>query len=85
MSETDLHIDGNGVGGLLAEIGTPELTSVLRTCQSCGERAALGEHRAYRTAGIVLRCPHCQDVAMRVGVQDARFVVSWYGSYEIGR
>ncbi len=79
------HIDGNGIAGLLAEVGAPDLTTVVRTCQSCGDRRALGEHLAYRTAGVVLRCPSCQDVAVRIGVSDARFVVSWFGSYEIDR
>ncbi len=79
------HIDGNGVAGLLAEVAGAEMTSVLRTCQSCGDRRAIGEHRAYRTAGVVLRCPSCQDVAMVIGVQDTRLVVDWRGTYEIER
>ncbi len=82
---TDQHIDGNGVAGLLAEVGTPDLTSVMRTCATCGGRHALGEHRAYRSAGVVLRCPACDDVAMRIGVQDARFVVDWRGTFELPR
>ncbi len=60
------HIDGNGIAGLLGEIAGAEMTTVLRTCQSCGRRRALGEHRAYRGAGIVLRCPSCGDVALRI-------------------
>ncbi len=79
------HIDGNGVAGLLAEVAGAEMTSVLRTCQSCGDRRAIGEHRAYRAAGVVLRCPSCQDVAMVIGVQDTRLVVDWRGTYEIER
>ena len=79
------HIDGNGSAGLLAEIAGAEMTTVLRTCQSCGARRAVGEHRAYRTAGVVLRCPTCEDVAIVVGVQEERLVVDWRGTYEIGR
>ncbi len=79
------HIDGNGVAGLLAEVAGAEMTSVLRTCQSCGDRRTIGEHRAYRAAGVVLRCPSCQDVAMVIGVQDTRLVVDWRGTYEIER
>ncbi len=81
----DLHLDGNGVAGLLAEIATTEMTSVLRTCQSCGDRQALGAHRAYRGAGVVLRCPTCEDVAVRIGVLEQRLVVDWRGTYEIAR
>ena len=79
------HIDGNGIGGLLGEIAGAEMTTVLRTCQSCGDRRAIGEHRAYRTAGVVLRCPSCEDVAVVIGVQDTRLVVGWHGRYEIER
>ena len=85
MTSPDIHIDGNGVAGLLGEIAAAELTSVLRTCQSCGDRQALGAHRAYRGAGVVLRCPSCGDVAVRIGVLEQRLVVDWRGTYEIER
>ncbi len=79
------HIDGNGIAGLLGEIAGAEMTAVLRTCQSCGDRRAIGEHRAYRAAGVVLRCPTCEDVALVIGVQDKRLLVEWRGRYEIER
>lgn len=79
------HIDGNGVAGLLGELAGAEMTAVLRTCQSCGDRRAIGEHRAYRAAGVVLRCPSCESVAVVIGVQEKRFVVEWRGRYEIER
>ena len=34
-----------------------------RRCHSCGAENALGAHRAYQGAGVVLRCPACADVA----------------------
>jgi ribosomal protein S27AE len=79
------HLDGNGIAGLLGEIAGAEMTTMLRTCQSCGDRRALGEHRSYRSAGVVLRCPSCSDVALVVGVHEERLVVGWRGTYEIGR
>jgi predicted RNA-binding Zn-ribbon protein involved in translation (DUF1610 family) len=81
----DQHIDGNGIAGLLGELAGAEMTEVLRTCQSCGDHRAVGEHLAYRSAGVVLRCPNCADVAVVVGIQDTRLVVEWHGIYEIGR
>jgi predicted RNA-binding Zn-ribbon protein involved in translation (DUF1610 family) len=80
-----LTLDGNGIAGLLGEIAAAEMTTVLRTCQSCGDRQALGAHRAYRGAGVVLRCPSCGDVAVRIVVREDRLVVDWRGSYEITR
>ncbi len=81
----DLHLDGNGVAGLLAEIVAGDPTSLMRTCQSCGERNAIGAHRAYRGAGVVLRCPSCGDVAIRIGLREERLVVDWRGTYELAR
>ena len=81
----DQHIDGNGIAGLLGEIADADMTSVLRTCQSCGDRRAIAEHRAYRSAGVVLRCPTCHDVAVVIGEQAERLVVGWRGTYEITR
>jgi hypothetical protein len=81
----DQHIDGNGIAGLLSEIAGADLTAVLRTCQSCGDRRPVGEHLAYPAAGIVLRCANCADVAVVVGMQDTRLVVEWHGVYEIER
>ena len=85
MTMDEQHIDGNGIAGLLAEIAGAEMTAVLRACQSCGSRRPVGEHRSYRAAGVVLRCPDCQDVAVVIGIQEQRFVVEWRGTYEMKR
>jgi hypothetical protein len=82
MSE-DLWVDGNGVAGLLAEVFGTEMTAVIRGCGSCGAHAALGSHRAYRTAGVVLRCPACADVAMTVVELPDRHVVQLRGSLRL--
>jgi hypothetical protein len=85
MTMDDRHIDGNGIAGLLGEIAGAEMTEVLRTCPSCGDRRPVGEHLAYRSAGVVLRCTHCADVAVVVGIQETRLRVEWRGVYEITR
>lgn len=82
---TDLHIDGNGVAGLLSEVLGAEATTVLRACHSCGARHVLGEHRAYHGAGVVLRCPTCGDVGGRVAEQGVRVAVEWRGTLLIER
>ena len=51
MSAATCTLDGNGVAGLLSELLAVEVTTVLRTCQSCGDRRPMGEHRAYHGAG----------------------------------
>ncbi|HEY2180576.1 MAG TPA: DUF6510 family protein [Solirubrobacteraceae bacterium] len=64
-AETDTYVlDGNAIAGVLEELFDTEMTTARRVCQSCGRRNAIGAHRAHFGAGIVLRCPHCRDVAM---------------------
>ena len=78
---TDLWLDGNGIGGVLAAAFGAEMTTAQRVCQSCGARNAIGAHRAYRGAGFVLRCPACVDVAARIAVLPDRHVVSLAGHW----
>jgi len=81
----DHDIDGNGIADLLGEIAGAQMTELVRTCQSCRDRRAVREHPAYRSAGVVLRCPNCTDVAVVVGMQETRLMVEWRGVYEIER
>jgi hypothetical protein len=85
MSDADadaLVLDGNAIAGLLADLfGGAEVTGAARGCSSCGQRHAIGEHRLYRGAGYVLRCPGCGDVAMVVvegdGWREVRMAGAW--------
>ena len=76
-------LDGNGVAGLLGEVFGAEVTAVVRACGSCGTEAAVGAHRAYRGAGVVLRCPGCGDVAIRISQLPDRNVVLVRGSWSV--
>jgi Zn finger protein HypA/HybF involved in hydrogenase expression len=82
---TEVHTDGNGIAGLLSEVFAVEVTTVQRRCHSCGAENALGAHRAYHGAGVVLRCPACADVAMRIGVAEDRLVLEWRGNFTAPR
>jgi Family of unknown function (DUF6510) len=57
-------LDGNALAGTLRELFGVEMTLAMRDCRACGTRNALGAHRAYRSAGAVLRCPVCGDLAL---------------------
>ena len=82
---TDVHTDGNGVAGLLGEILAVEATSMQRRCHSCGAESPLAAHRAYHGAGVVLRCPACADVALRIGVTDDVLVFEVRGTFTAQR
>lgn len=79
-----LVLDGNALAGVLAEVfGGNEMTTAVRGCGSCGQRHAIGEHRLYRGAGFVLRCPGCGDVALTVVEGDGRREVRFAGHWSI--
>ncbi len=68
----DHALDGNALAGELEAVFAAEITTARRVCQSCGTASAIGSHRAYRGAGIVLRCPVCRDLAMQIVEQRAQ-------------
>lgn len=76
-------LDGNAIAGLLEELFDAEITTARRTCRSCGADSAIGAHRAYRGAGIVLRCPACHDLAAIVVLLPDRSRVWLAGEWTI--
>jgi hypothetical protein len=61
-----LMLDGNAVAGLLQEVFASEMTTAIGTCGACGASEAVGGVRVYRGAGVVLRCPHCDNPLARI-------------------
>ena len=81
----DRFTDGNALAGLLEELFVAEVTTAPRTCQSCGEEHAIGEHRLFTAAGYVLRCPACSDVAAAITVLPDRYVLALHGTWSLSR
>jgi len=61
-----LMLDGNAIAGLLQEVFATEMTTAVGTCDGCGASEPLGAVHVYRTAGVVLRCPHCNAVLAKI-------------------
>ena len=61
-----LMLDGNAVAGLLQEVFAAEMTTALETCACCGVTEPIGAVHVYRGAGAVLRCPHCENVLVKI-------------------
>jgi uncharacterized Zn finger protein len=78
-----LHTDGNAIAGVLEEVFATEVTATLRTCQSCGQEHAVGSHRLYTGAGLVLRCPNCGDLAAVIATKPERYEVSLFGAWAV--
>ena len=81
MTETAYWLDGNALAGLLVEVFGTEMTAVVRACQSCGARNAVGAHRAYPGPSPVLRCPACGDLALRITTVAERHVIQIAGTW----
>lgn len=63
----DLTVDGSGVGGLLAAVFGAEMTATPGQCAHCHTVSVVGAMRAYvRGPGVVLRCPACAEVVIRI-------------------
>lgn len=66
-SNTEMMLDGNAVGGLFRTLFGVEMTAAPTECASCGTPHEMGALWAFTQApGIVLRCPACQQVMLRI-------------------
>lgn len=59
-------VDGNAVAGLLHNVFGTEMTTTTGTCSNCGASAAVGAVHVFRSAGVVLRCPRCDNVLVKI-------------------
>ncbi len=63
---SDLVLDGNAAAGMLQEIFALEITTAQIQCATCDSMLAVGSLRYYAAPmGVVLRCAHCDGIAMR--------------------
>ena len=62
-----LTVDGSAIGGLLVAAFGRELTGAEERCAHCGTVSVIATMRVYsRGPGIVVRCPACTDVVLRI-------------------
>jgi Family of unknown function (DUF6510) len=60
------HLDGNAIAGMLEELFGRDMTVVFSRCNVCGAQREVGALYVYRAAGIVVRCPDCDNVLVRI-------------------
>ena len=65
---TDDHtLDANAVAGMLETLFGADLTVADSKCAACGREGEVGTLLAYTMApGVVLRCPACSAVMLRM-------------------
>ncbi len=62
-----LVLDGNAVAGLFLEVFGTEMTACPCQCTHCGAVGALATLLAFTHGpGVVLRCPRCEQVVLRL-------------------
>lgn len=60
-------LDANSVAGMLEELFGTDMTSAESKCAGCGREGDIGTLLAYTNApGVVLRCPSCSAVMLRM-------------------
>jgi hypothetical protein len=74
-----LRLDGNAAAGILREVFASEMTTAVGTCGGCGAVDAVGAVHVYVSAGMVLRCPSCDAVLMRIVESESRLWVDLTG------
>jgi len=67
MKTGEMKLDGNAIGGLMAELFGMEMTTATSVCRSCGATEQLACVDVYVQApGIVVRCRNCESVLIKI-------------------
>ena len=62
-----MRVDGNAAAGILSELFVPDLTVARAKCAGCGATRAIGVLIVYAHGmGMVMRCPGCDGVVLRI-------------------
>ena len=78
-------VDGNAIGGLLAEVFGTEMTSAPTVCGNCGDARPVAELVVYlRAPGTIVRCRTCHNVLMAFVTVHDRMCVDLLGLAVLG-
>ena len=73
-------LDGNAAAGTLQEIFPFEMTLVQVTCTNCSATNVFGTLAVYMHGmGMVIRCPFCERVLIRVAQSWGRYFLDMRG------
>lgn len=78
---TALMVDGNAVAGELQQVFGRDVTMAVTRCCSCAVDTPLGALMAFvRGPGVVLRCPTCDTVIVRIVETPTQYYVDTRGA-----
>jgi len=75
----ELMLDGNAVAGMLTEVFAVEMTTATMMCGHCGTSSAVGAMHVFRGAGIVMRCPNCDNAVAKIVEDGTRIWMNFGG------
>jgi hypothetical protein len=76
----EYHLDGNALGGVLADVFGRDVTGGEAGCRACGAHNPVGALMAYnRAPGSVLSCPGCGAVLLVVVQRPGGFRMTFDG------
>jgi hypothetical protein len=79
-----LRLDGNAAAGMLSEVFVPDLTAGRAKCAGCGTTRSIGALHVYSHGmGMVVRCPSCDGVILRVARTATRVWLDARGAVSI--
>jgi len=79
-----LRLDGNAAAGMLREVFVPDLTAGRAKCAGCGTTRSIGALHVYSHGmGVVVRCPGCDGVVLRVARTPTRVWLDARGAISI--
>jgi hypothetical protein len=61
-----IRLDGNSIAGVLEGLFGRDMTLSTGRCAHCGADNEVGALHVYRAAGIVVRCPSCEAILIRI-------------------
>jgi hypothetical protein len=78
------ELDGNAMAGDLREIFAVDVTTARFTCAGCGHADVIATLRLWGPApGQVGRCPHCDDVVLRIVPAPGRIFLDLRGTVRL--
>ena len=67
MRIEEMRLDGNAAAGELREVFAMDVTAAMATCRACSARRQVGGLLEYgQQMGVILRCPGCDAVMLRI-------------------
>src|SRR5215472_7903206 len=78
---TSLMLDGNAIAGELQQMFGRDLTMAMTRCCRCAADTPLGALMAFvRAPGVVLRCPACESVIVRIVATPSEYYIDARGA-----